>query len=215
MNTKRITKIYGIGVNDALYKTVVYEGDTNNKKIVWVCPYFMRWKNMLKRCYCLSHLKAHPSYIGCSVCEEWLIFSNFKSWMETQDWEGKVLDKDLLVYQNKTYSPETCVFIEEPLNLFLTKRFNGRGDFLLGVDYVKNRNKFRARIKDIITHKEVHLGYFISEVEAHKCWQKAKIVYLERYLNKYKEEVRIYSGIYRIKNKIQEDLKNDKVTEWF
>ena len=34
MNTKRITKIYGIGVNDALYKTVVYEGDTNNKKIV-------------------------------------------------------------------------------------------------------------------------------------------------------------------------------------
>ena len=79
----------------------------------------------------------------------------------------------------------------------------------------KHQNKFRARIKDIITHKEVHLGYFISEVEAHKCWQKAKIVYLERYLNKYKEDVRIYGGIYRIKNKIQEDLKNDKVTEWF
>lgn len=48
---------------------------------------------------------------GCSVCEEWLTFSNFKRWMEQQDYEGKALDKDLLVSQNKTYSSETCVFV--------------------------------------------------------------------------------------------------------
>lgn len=38
--------------------------------------------------------------------EEWLLFSNFKSWMEQQ--EEKVLDKDLLHTHNKIYT--NCLF---------------------------------------------------------------------------------------------------------
>ena len=77
---------------------------------------------MLQRCYSESHLVRQPTYKGCSVCEEWLTFSNFKSWMEQQDWEGKQLDKDLLVYKNKIYSPETCVFVSSVINSFFVEK---------------------------------------------------------------------------------------------
>ena len=129
--------VYGVGINDADYIVCIYEelprtNGKQNQKIVWRCPFYSRWMSMLRRCYSKAYQEKQPSYKGCSVCEEWLTFSNFKSWMETQDWEGKQLDKDLLVYKNKIYSPETCVFIDQRLNTFLVKSNKTRGDYPLG-----------------------------------------------------------------------------------
>ena len=60
---------------------------------------------MLKLCYSPAHHKKYPSYVGCTVCEEWKTFSNFRRWMVTQNFEGRHLDKDLLVKDNLHYSP--------------------------------------------------------------------------------------------------------------
>ncbi|MCK5666846.1 MAG: hypothetical protein KAI17_25335, partial [Thiotrichaceae bacterium] len=81
-------KIFGIGINDADYYVYLM----NNNKIIGVCPYYEKWKSMLKRCYSNTWKASHPTYQNCSACDDWLLFSNFKYWMKRQDWENKELD---------------------------------------------------------------------------------------------------------------------------
>lgn len=101
--------VYGVGVNDSDYIT---EKRKNN----WRCPFYLKWKQMLRRCYSLNYHKTKPTYIGCSVCPEWRYFSKFRLWMSTQKWEGMELDKDLLVKGNQVYGPDTCCFIPQAIN---------------------------------------------------------------------------------------------------
>jgi hypothetical protein len=125
--------VQGVGINDANYLVQKFTTVGGKNKLIWRCPFYSCWKHMLKRCYDDCYIKLHPTYKGCSVCREWHLFSNFKSWMEQQDWEEKQLDKDLLVYGNKVYSPSTCVFLSQGLNKFLTKSNKARGEYPLGV----------------------------------------------------------------------------------
>jgi hypothetical protein len=161
--------VAGVGVNDADYDVKV-----RIRGFVVVCPFYQKWKNMLTRCYSNSYQLRKPAYIGCVVCAEWLVFSNFKRWMEGQDWGGKELDKDLLVSGNKIYSPETCVFINESVNLFLTDRANRREKWMTGVDFHKISGKFRAQCRNQITKNKEYLGLFDSESAAHATWKKRK-----------------------------------------
>ena len=98
--------LFGVGINDAEYK-VKY--GTGKDRIT--CPYYARWQSMIMRCHSKKYHVKNPTYIGCTVIAEWLVFSVFKEWMEGYQWEGLSLDKDLLVQGNKVYSPETCLFI--------------------------------------------------------------------------------------------------------
>ena len=60
------------------------------------------WYAMLNRCYNpLSNRAA--AYKNCSVCDEWLTFSNFKRWFDEHHVEGYELDKDILVKGNRVY----------------------------------------------------------------------------------------------------------------
>lgn len=91
---------------------------------------YYKWKNMVQRCYDKKvHKKYKPEYKDKSVCEEWLNYSNFRSWFDEHYVPCKNnqidLDKDLLVQGNKIYSPETCVFLVHYQNLmFEGKRGN-------------------------------------------------------------------------------------------
>ena len=98
MGAKKL--VFGVGINDADYVidkriNASLPGERRSQKVLWACPYYSRWKDVLSRCYAAYHLLKRPNYFDCTVCEEWLLFSNFKKWMEQQDWEGKQLDKDL------------------------------------------------------------------------------------------------------------------------
>lgn len=44
-------KIYGIGANDSNYPTRKYDKSDGKRIIVWECPIFVTWKDMMKRCY--------------------------------------------------------------------------------------------------------------------------------------------------------------------
>ena len=121
-----IIKIFNVGVNDSTTPLSIKKRVNNKTVTLWRCPYYTRWVQMLTRCYSITSRSNRPTYNDVTCCEEWLTFSKFKSWMESQDWEDKELDKDLRVYQNKTYSPETCCFVSQDINSFLTKPSNKR-----------------------------------------------------------------------------------------
>jgi hypothetical protein len=167
----RNKRICGVGVNDADYEVNVSEKIDGKWVKVFRCPYYEKWRNMVTRCYS----KQNTSYIDCTVCDDWLYFSNFKSWMEKQDWEGNCLDKDLLVKDNKTYSPTTCLFVPEEVNKFLQDAFsNKRSGGVKGYYFDKRRSKFVAQCSDHTTGKLKHLGMFINEEDAHVAWKNFK-----------------------------------------
>ena len=171
--------VYGVGINDADYvvqkKETIEVNGVRKRKLVWYCPYHRAWKDMLKRCYSAKLQEVRPTYKGCSVSQEWLTFSNFRRWMEKQDWEGMQLDKDLLFAGNKVYSKETCVFVSSSVNLFTTNRGNDRGEWMIGVYWNKPAGKFQSQCSNPFTKKSEHLGMFTCDKEAHQAWLKRKL----------------------------------------
>lgn len=182
--------VRGVGINDADYVVERVNKETG-KKIF--CPFYLRWSGMIERCYSKAYHAERPSYEGCSVCPEWLTFSNFKTWMEQQDWEGKQLDKDLLIEGNKIYSPSSCVFVERLLNSFVTSSKVGQ---FLGVRVNKKSGKISALCNNPLTKKRDSLGVFESELEAHLAWRSRKCEIVDDLLQEgYIEDERVYKAL--------------------
>lgn len=160
-----VRKIYGVGINDV-------DAPVSVNKVT--CRYYKTWSDMLRRCCCLKYKLKNPSYKDAEVCESWLYFSNFKRWMEAQDWEGKHLDKDLLVRGNKLYSPDTCVFIDAKINSFILEKDSCRGEYPLGVYFQKASGKFMALCGNPITGKREYLGLHDTPEDAHLAWVSMK-----------------------------------------
>ena len=183
MNKKKLSTpkmVHGVGINDASSviqknEEIGYSGGKRKRKVVWICPYYSVWTDMLSRCYSDRFQEKYPTYKGCRVSDGWHTFSVFKGWMEKQDWKGKQLDKDLLFEGNKIYSEDTCVFVSGVVNSFTTDCGSARGEWMIGVYWNRGANKFRSRCRNPFTKKLEHLGYFTSELEAHKAWLKRKL----------------------------------------
>ena len=192
--------VYGVGVNDADY--VTGEKDTVTGRW-WRCPFYRKWQSMLERCYSEKYQEKYPTYIGCSVCDEWLVFSVFKEWMESQDWKGKCLDKDLLDSENKEYNPNKCVFVSNALNVFTTDSGRARGEYMIGVCFHKATKRFASQCCNPITKKQEHLGLFTSELEAHLKWKARKLEIVDELMCAgYIEDIRIYNNL---KDKYSQD----------
>ncbi len=171
--------VYGVGVNDLGYRTQVYEDVTKNggkrtRKLVFKCPYYTVWKSMLERCYSEKHLERYPSYIGTSVCSEWLYASAFKEWMNQQDWDGKSLDKDIISPRSKLYSPDTSAFVLKATNNFVIECDASRGEYPIGVCLYKPTGKYQAQCGNPFTGERGYLGLFSTPGEAHEVWRKRK-----------------------------------------
>lgn len=171
--------VCGVGVNDADYVTQIIEttGCVNGRlkrKLVWICPFYNTWKNMIDRCFSETSRVRKPTYKDVTCCREWLVFSSFKRWMEQQDWEGKQLDKDIIFPNNKVYSPETCAFVFGVTNSFVIARGASRGEYPLGVSWNRGCKKFQAHCGNPFTKKVEYLGYFDTTEEAHEAWRKRK-----------------------------------------
>lgn len=98
---------------------------------------YSTWKRMMERCYSKAYSDIYITYKDCSVCEEWHDYSNFEEWYNENYYkireEQMELDKDILTKGNKTYSPETCVFVPKLINSLFTKRGRQRGSLPIGV----------------------------------------------------------------------------------
>lgn len=155
------------------------------------------WANLLKRCKDEKVIKINPTYKDITVCEEWRDFQNFAQWCE-DNWkpymEGWQLDKDILVKNNKTYSPETCCFVPQEINKTFTKSNKKRGDLPIGVG--KNYNKYISQIKT--SGKVRFLGSFDTLEEAFQAYKIAKEEYIKEVADKWKDLIdpRVYQAMY-------------------
>lgn len=180
MYSNKKSLVHGVGINDAdyaVYMTAYASSarDRQKRKIVWVCPFYQVWIAMLRRSYSEKYKITRPTYKDTSVCEEWHLFSNFKSWMETQEYKGNQLDKDILIYGNQVYSPDTCVFVNRVVNTFIIDSGASRGEYLIGCSWHKRFSKFMSECSNPFTKKREYLGYFESEQEAHEVWLRRKL----------------------------------------
>lgn len=166
-----------LGINDADY---VVKPTVNGVR--QICPYYRRWRSMFDRCYGRNVIELHPTYVGCTICDEWVYFTKFKSWVISQeaiygDLSKLHLDKDILAQDGKHYSPETCCFVSKDVNLFLTDTKSKRGEYPMGVSWHKSEQKFRALVNAPDGkggYKQRHLGHFTNPDEAHLAWKIAK-----------------------------------------
>lgn len=209
------TKVAGVGINDADYQVDVKRelppvNGKRKRKQVFLCHVYTTWKCILNRCY----QGKHPNYADVSVCNEWLYFSNFKKWYDSQDYEvGMEVDKDLIFYQNKTYSPDTCVLVTKDVNQFLVTCEGGRGEYPLGVSKDNRNGKIRARAwGETLKGKSDWIGYFKTIGEAHKAWQKSKIE-TGWYLYNKQANIMVKQGLLRVISKLEFEMNNNIFTE--
>jgi hypothetical protein len=166
--------LYGVGLNDSEAPTWVYGLVDGKKKLIGICPFFKSWSHMLERSCSEKYKSRKPTYRDVKVCDEWLVFSNFRRWMQAQDWHGKQLDKDILVEGNKLYAPELCVFIDGSLNSFTTDNAAKRGPYPIGAMWKKSHKKFVSQCKNPLTKRNEHLGFFSCPNQAHLAWKRRK-----------------------------------------
>lgn len=172
--------IYGVGINDLTdHRTQIceYYKDEQGKskrKVVWSCPFYTTWFNMIVRCYSDRELQRHPTYEQKFVCESWLTFSNFKKWMEKQDWEGKQLDKDILFHGNMEYCEEKCCFVTQAVNKFVLEK-TAYLNKPRGTSFHKQKQKYQATVSMGKNGKVLYLGQFDTEKEAHLAWATKKL----------------------------------------
>ena len=154
------------------------------------------WANLLKRCYCEKTRHKFPTYAEVTVCADWLNFQNFAKWcydqqpFQLKDEKGRWyhLDKDILVKGNKVYSPETCCFVPQEINVLLTLNDINRGKYPLGVNHIKNTGRFQAQAS-LSSNKKSYLGVFDTPEEAFQAYKTAKESYIKEVANKWKDKI--------------------------
>lgn len=147
-----------------LESMVNYTNDISKQKLRTL------WNNMNTRCYNENYHAESPQYIGCEVCQEWLDDKeNFYDWVKenyyTVGSEQMDLDKDILVKNNKIYSPETCIFAPHNINVYFE---NLTREPL----YVPSKHQYKMSI--FIDGKNVDLGLFDTEEAAKAIYIKHK-----------------------------------------
>ena len=172
------SRIQGIGINDADYPYRVHEKIDGKYKIVYQCSIHGTWKDLLRRCYNEKYKEKYPHYRDVTCCDEWLIFSNFKRWVESQgslvdkDGKTKQLDKDLLVPNNKHYSPENCILVSVKINSFM---FNNNK----GVTFNKEVGEWHVFCKDPLKRYSKYIGKVDNLEEGRVLYRKTKHRYLK------------------------------------
>lgn len=171
-------KIFGVGVNDLKYK--------ENKEISKTKAYKI-WLGILRRSYDKKYKEKFKTYSCCKVCDEWLLFSNFKKWFDENyrfDLENQgvklELDKDLLGKDEKLYSPENCIFLPYDVNTFIRKRNSNNTSGFVGVTWDKECEKWRVRINGFETKKNINYGRFDNFEEACQVYKRFLLIEVEK-----------------------------------
>jgi hypothetical protein len=175
-------KVYGIGI----YEKGEYQAWRNGKHT----DEYRCWKSMLGRCYSPKYQERRPTYIGCTVCDDWLYFQNFAKWHHENYYVIPLLgrteiDKDILTKGNKIYSSNTCIFVPGRINSLFIKSNATRGKYPIGVYYNKRDKKYLAQISygDGTQH---FLGYFDTPEAAFEAYKRAKEAYIKKVAETYR-----------------------------
>ena len=184
MERRNFRPMCGVGINDLQEEIHTVKGVRSHS--------YSAWSSMIHRCY---YKTRGITYIGCEVCKEWLLFSNFKKWFDDPAngyKEGYQLDKDIIVKGNKVYSPQTCCLVPKTLNTVFTKSQNKRGPLPIGV--ARNAKAFQAYIN--INGKRKGLGTYKTPEEAFYKYKEAKEAYIKEIAKELFERGNIVEKVY-------------------
>ncbi|HFD2052234.1 TPA: AP2/ERF family transcription factor [Clostridium perfringens] len=197
--------VYGVGII-GLEKT----RDENKKNFK---PY-ITWCDMLKRCYDERYKEKYPTYNDRTICEDWKYYKNFKKWYDENYYEiadeTMCINKDVLAKRNKTYSPDTCVFVPRSINSLFVKNDADRGELPIGVAWHKRDKKYRAQCSifdiNINKYKRKHLGYYNTPEEAFKAYKQFKENYIKLVADHYKNQIpkKLYDAMYEYEVEIDD-----------
>ncbi len=175
--------VYGIG----------YLGEFYNYKGVSKLKAYSYWRNMIKRCYCKKALETQPSYKIVSVCKEWHNFENFKTWFDLHYYNVKndlvCLDKDIKNKNSFMYSPNTCIFIPNRINVIFEKlqreKASNRNNLPLGVLWIEADKIYGCRCRD--NGKNIWLGRSHDINELFERYKQYKMKVIKDRLQEYDE----------------------------
>ena len=187
-------------IKDPLYPTVYGKGYIGigyytSKELGQESIIYKHWTSMLTRCYNTKYQSKRPTYIGCSVCEEWLNFQNFAAWFDDNYIDGWQLDKDILVRGNKVYSPINCCFVPVSIHNIITKAERCRGGLPIGVCYDRLKKKYKANLK--VDSRNMHLGNFEEISDAFMAYKIAKESNIRNVAERYRALLpnRVYNSL--------------------
>ena len=191
LRDRTIPSVYGVGY---MGNNPELKSSYNGKK----CPIYYAWCRMLERCYSKKFHRINPTYIGCTVSDEFKDYSKWREWYDNYQYkyDGWQLDKDLLIKGNKVYSESACVFLPREINQVLVKRTALRGEYLIGVSWSKTNKAFVAKVSKN-KGKQEHLGSFNTELEAFNAYKQAKESYIKELAEEYKDRIdpRAYNAL--------------------
>lgn len=179
--------VQGVGLNDGRYPASI--GGKN-------CKEYSLWSDMLRRCYSKNCLADRPSYEGCTVSDNFKLYSYFYEWCRSQQGFGNVgwcLDKDILSNGSKQYNEDCCVFVPQEVNKFFVKPAVPRSGLPLGVYPIGDKFSSACRYKGI----SKHLGLFNTAEEAGRQYMDFKHSIATELAAQYKEllDPRAYNAL--------------------
>lgn len=180
-----------------------------------------RWESINKRCQVGGDQQTkYPRYEGTTN-----LFPNFNDFVEWSQGEvgyalreqlGKqswayCIEKDILGNGSKIYSPDTCLYVPNAVNIFLTARNASRGDYPIGAAWKEKNKKFQAQVRDRTTSR--YLGLHSDPMEAHRAWQLGKIDIGRNFALEFKGwHDKLFVGLNVWLDKIQDDFNNHRET---
>jgi hypothetical protein len=144
---------------------------------------------MLSRCYNKKVHLIQTTYKEAIVCEEWHNFQVFAEWFENNYKEDWQLDKDILVKGNKIYSPETCCFVPQEINLTLGTKVGKKSTLPVGVHLHIKTGKYKTQIHK--NNKVYHIGLFNTPEEAFQAYKTEKEKHIKEVADKWKGKITI------------------------
>ena len=178
------------------------------------------WRGIMERGYSEEFKEKRPTYRDCYVCEEWHNFQNFAKWYEENYYECNgekmCLDKDILIKGNKIYSPETCVFVPERINMLFTKSDAIRGDYPIGVQYrhkiVDGYEYDYLEVYCCITENKRKKGKYLGTFPLNRPFQAFytykifKEKYIKQVADEYKNKIpqKLYDAMYKYEVEIND-----------
>ena len=174
---------------------------------------YTTWHNMMVRCYDKKFHEKRSTYKNCKVSDEWLNFQNFAKWFNDNYYEVEgekmCLDKDILIKHNKVYSPETCVFVPQAINLLFVKCDRNRGKSVIGTHYDKN-GKYQVNCHLInpgtSKSKGEYLGIYETQEKAFEIYKYYKEKNIKEVADYFKEQIpqKLYDALYNYEVEIDD-----------
>jgi hypothetical protein len=159
-----------------------YRAKANNQKTLE----YNIWMSILQRCYVEKYRYKYPAYEDCIVCDEWLIFQNFAQWYNDNIYyindERMHIDKDILINDNKIYSPDRCIIVPQRVNMIFMNKAKNRDSDLPNAIY-RCVNGYQA------SYNGKSLGVFKTVEGAINAHDSAKKIHIKQVVEDYGDKL--------------------------